>query len=85
MDLIRGRESLVNIIPGTEVNIQQHQPWRNQQGYAGMGWSLVSGKSWPCHGILYLELDCVAALPSVAGDILDFDVKPRIVDSFLKY
>ena len=32
---------------------------------------LVSGKSWPCHGILYLELDCVAALPSVGGYILD--------------
>ena len=33
---------------------------------------LVSGKSWPCHGILYLELDCVAALSSaVGGDILD--------------
>ena len=73
MDLIRGRESLFGKYAATST---REKPAR-------IRWDgLVSGKSWPCHGILYLELDCVAALPSAVGeDILDFDAKPRIVDN----
>ena len=63
MDLIRGRESLFGKYAATST---MEKPAR-------IRWDgLVSGKSWPCHVILYLELDCVAALPSaVGGDILD--------------
>ena len=69
MDLIRGRESLFGKYAATST---REKPAR-------IRWDgLVSEKTWPCHGILYLKLDCVAALPSaVGGDILDVGASLR--------
>ena len=58
MDLIRGRESL--------VNMQQQQPGRNQQGYAGMGWSVESlghANDNSCN----LLFDCVVEIQRKCG------------------